>query len=89
MEEAINLGSKASYGKMRINIQVPYLDMNKAEIIKRGLALGADYSNSISCYSGSEIPCMECASCRMRQKAWKEVGIADPLILRLKKEGKL
>jgi 7-cyano-7-deazaguanine synthase len=74
---------------MRINIQVPYLDMNKAEIIKRGLALGADYSNSISCYSGSEIPCMECASCRMRKKAWEEVGIADPLILRLKKEGKL
>jgi len=89
MEETINLGSKASFGKTRINIQVPFLDMNKAEIVKRGLALGADYSYSISCYSGSEVPCMECASCRMRQKAWKEIGIADPLILRIKKEGKL
>jgi 7-cyano-7-deazaguanine synthase len=89
MEETINLGSKASFGKTRINIQVPFLDMNKAEIVKRGLALGADYSYSISCYSGAEVPCMECASCRMRQKAWEEVGIADPLILRIKKEGKL
>lgn len=89
MEETINLGSMAAYGKTRINIQVPFLDMNKAEIIKSGLALGADYSYSISCYSGAEVPCMECASCRMRQQAWERVGIADPLILRLKKEGKL
>lgn len=89
MEEAINLGSRASYGETRINIHAPFLDMNKAEIIKKGLVLGADYSYSISCYSGAEIPCMECASCLMRQKAWEQVGIGDPLILRLKKEGKL
>jgi len=89
MEEAINLGSKAAYGKARISIQAPFLEMNKAEIVKSGLALGADYSHSISCYRGAEIPCMECVSCQMRQKAWEEVGIADPLILRLKKEGKL
>jgi 7-cyano-7-deazaguanine synthase len=89
MEEAINLGSTASFSQKHINIQAPFLDMNKAEIIKKGLSLGADYSYSISCYSGMEVPCMECASCRMRQKAWEEVGIEDPFILRLKKEGKL
>lgn len=89
MEEAINLGSTASSRQKHIRIQAPFLDMNKAEIIKKGLSLGADYSYSISCYSGMEVPCMECASCRMRQRAWEEIGIEDPLILRLKKEGKL
>jgi 7-cyano-7-deazaguanine synthase len=89
MEKTINLGSKASFSNTRITIQVPFLDMNKAEIVRRGLALGVDYSYSVSCYSGTEIPCMECASCRMRQKAWEEVEVADPLIYRLKKEGKL
>jgi 7-cyano-7-deazaguanine synthase len=89
MEKTINLGSTASFSNTRITIQVPFLDMNKAEIIRRGFALGVDYSYSVSCYSGTEIPCMECASCRMRQKAWEEVEVADPLIYRLKKEGKL
>jgi 7-cyano-7-deazaguanine synthase len=89
MEEAINLGSSASSSQRRIKIRAPFIDMNKAEIIKKGLSLGADYSYSVSCYSGTEVPCMVCASCRMRQKAWEVAGIADPFILRLKKEGKL
>lgn len=89
MEKAINLGSKASFGQPRINIRVPLLELDKAQIIKKGLALGADYSYSISCYSGAEVPCMECASCQMRQRAWQKVGIEDPFIVRLKKEGKL
>jgi 7-cyano-7-deazaguanine synthase len=89
MEEAINWGSAASFSQKRIHIQAPFLDMNKAEIIKKGLSLGADYSYSVSCYSGGEVPCGMCASCRMRQKAWEQVGIEDPLILRLKKGGHL
>jgi 7-cyano-7-deazaguanine synthase len=89
MEEAINSGSLASFSQTRIHIQAPFLDMNKAEIIKIGLSLGVDYSYSLSCYSGEEVPCMECVSCRMRQRAWEEVGTEDPFILRLKKEGKL
>ena len=89
MEEAINLGSAASHKQTRIHIQAPFLDMNKAEIINEGLSLGADYAYSVSCYSGGEVPCGTCDSCRMRKKAWEEVRAEDPLILRLKKEGKL
>jgi 7-cyano-7-deazaguanine synthase len=89
MEEAINLGSKASFGHTRIHIQAPFLDMKKSEIIIQGIALGADYAYSVSCYSGAEIPCLKCASCQLRQKAWEEVGVTDPLILRLQKEGKI
>jgi len=88
MEEAINSGTGAVFGKERLRILVPFLAMRKSEIIKHGLSLGADYSYSISCYQGSEIPCLKCSSCLLRQKAWEELGLMDPLISRLEKEGK-
>jgi 7-cyano-7-deazaguanine synthase len=88
MEEAINFGTSAAMGGKKIHILAPFLNMRKSAIIKKGLSLGADYSYSISCYSGSEIPCYECSSCLLRKKAWEEAGMNDPLITRLEKEGK-
>lgn len=89
MEEAINQGTKTSKGQKPIKIVAPFVEMKKSEIIKKGLSLGADYSYSISCYGGKEIPCAKCSSCLLRQRAWEELGLKDPLIQRLKKEGKL
>jgi 7-cyano-7-deazaguanine synthase len=88
MEEAINRGSRASYSQTRIKIRVPFLEMNKAEIIAKGLSLSVDYSYSISCYAGTEAPCGKCAACRIRQKAWDDIGAEDPLIMRIEKGGK-
>lgn len=89
MRKAINLGTKASFTGDKTRILSPFIHMKKSEIITEGLSLGADYSYSISCYSGKEIPCFKCSSCLLRQKAWEEIGIEDPLILRLKGEGKI
>lgn len=89
MEKAINQGTRASFTHEQIKIITPFTDLKKAEIIKEGLSLGADYSYSLSCYSGTEIPCQKCSSCLLRQKAWEELGMKDHLILRLKKEGKI
>jgi 7-cyano-7-deazaguanine synthase len=89
MQEAINQGTKASLSPEKIQIIAPFLNMKKSDIIKEGLSLGADYSYAISCYSGEEIPCQKCSSCVLRQKAWEEVGLKDPLILRLEEEGKI
>lgn len=89
MERALNLGTKASLGQEPFHILSPFVNLKKAEIIKRGLSLGADYSYSISCYRGGEVPCQMCSACLLRQKAWEGAGLEDPLILRLKKEGKL
>ena len=89
MEKAINSGTSAAMGGKKAHILVPFLNKRKSAIIKEGLSLGADYSYSISCYSGSEIPCQKCSSCLLRQKAWEETGIKDPLLARLEKEGKL
>lgn len=89
MEDAINKGTKAVFGKEQTKILAPFANLKKSEIIKEGLSLGVDYSHTISCYFGEEIPCQKCSSCHLRQKAWEEIDSKDPLILRLEKEGRI
>lgn len=89
MEKAINKGTRAYFTHEKIKIITPFMNLKKSEIIKEGLSLGADYSYSLSCYSGTEIPCQKCSSCFLRQNAWEKLGMKDHLILRLEKEGKI
>jgi len=89
MEKCINTGTKANRSHQKFQIQAPFIQKKKSEIIQLGLSLGADYSYSISCYSGKETPCFKCPACCLRQKAWKEAGLKDHLIKRLEKEGKI
>ena len=88
MEDAINMGTSAA-SKDKFKILTPFIGMKKSEIIQKGLELGADYSYSVSCYAGKETPCAKCSSCLLRQKAWEETGLEDPLLSRLHKEGKI
>ncbi|MFQ5722806.1 MAG: 7-cyano-7-deazaguanine synthase QueC, partial [Candidatus Aminicenantales bacterium] len=81
MEKAINAGTKASFSQAKFHLLSPFINLPKSEIIKKGLSFGADYSYSLSCYSGQENPCQKCSSCLLRQKAWQEVGLPDPLIV--------
>lgn len=89
METAINQGTKAVFKKTGFSLLTPYINKTKCDIIKAGLAMGADYSFSISCYAGEEIPCKKCTSCLLREKAWQEAGAQDHLLVRLRKEGKI
>ncbi len=88
MEDAINQGTFASAGKFRFQLHTPLVRMTKVEIIRFGLKMGADYSYSVSCYRGGEIPCLACPSCDIRNGAFIECGLEDPLIQRLKKENR-
>ena len=89
MEDAINQGTSASITNKRFKIHTPLIKMSKREIIEFGLQLGADYSYSISCYRGNEIPCFKCPSCDIRSNAFKQLNMEDPLVTRLKKEGRI
>lgn len=63
-----------------ITIEAPIIKLTKAEIIRQGLALGVDYSNTISCYNprtDGKI-CHECDSCRIRAAGFAAAGVADP-----------
>jgi 7-cyano-7-deazaguanine synthase len=88
MEKAVRAGTKAAFGGPAPRIVAPLLGLDKPDIIRLGLRLGADYSYSVSCYAGAERPCGRCSSCRFRAAAWKAVGLEDPILARLRKEGK-
>ena len=89
MEAAINQGTSASITGKTFKIHTPLIGKSKKEIIRTGFELGADYSFSISCYRGNEVPCLRCPSCDIRSSAFKQLNQEDPLITRLKKEGRL
>ena len=65
-------------------VRAPLIDMTKAEIIRKGIELGLDYSVTHSCYDpdSSGRPCGRCDSCRVRAAGFAQAGIADPLLRR-------
>lgn len=76
-----NLATKAGVeGITRIKIRTPLIHLTKAQIIKRGIQLGVDYSLTFSCYDPSPegLACGRCDSCALRKKGFQEAGVADP-----------
>jgi 7-cyano-7-deazaguanine synthase len=81
-ENLANLATKAGVeGRQTLKIHTPLIALTKTEIIRKGIELGVDYGLTSSCYdpSPSGEPCGQCDSCLLRQKGFKENGIADPL----------
>ncbi|MGB2287934.1 MAG: 7-cyano-7-deazaguanine synthase QueC [Porticoccaceae bacterium] len=79
-EAMANLATKAAVEGQQLSIHSPLIDMTKAEIIRAGLALGVDYSQTVSCYQASleGLACGKCDSCRLRQQGFIEAGVKDP-----------
>jgi 7-cyano-7-deazaguanine synthase len=80
-ESLAAVATRAGVEGARFRIHTPLIALSKAEIIRRGLALGLDYSLTHSCYDpgvGGR-PCGRCDSCVLRAKGFAEVGVADPL----------
>lgn len=77
--KAINIGT---YGKVRL--VAPLVNLNKAQVVKRGLALSTPYQLTWSCYKGGEKPCGKCGTCIDRAAAFEANGVKDPA---LKEEG--
>jgi 7-cyano-7-deazaguanine synthase len=67
--------------KSKIKIHTPLINMSKAEIIKKGVSLGVDFSLTHSCYDpiSSGNPCGRCDSCLLRLKGFLDAGLKDPL----------
>ncbi|MCH2546045.1 MAG: 7-cyano-7-deazaguanine synthase QueC [Alphaproteobacteria bacterium] len=67
-------------GGERIKIHSPLINMSKADIVKKGLELGVDYSKTLSCYDPgpNAEACGECDACALRQKGFREHGMQDP-----------
>jgi 7-cyano-7-deazaguanine synthase len=80
-ERMANLATKAGVeGRQRLRIHTPLIDLTKAEIIRRGLDLGVDYSITVTCYDPTPAGagCGECDACQLRLRGFEENGISDP-----------
>ena len=62
-----------------VEIRTPVINLRKAEIIRRGLELGAPLELTWSCYRAAERACGCCDSCALRLRAFAEVGVPDPI----------
>ncbi len=79
-ERMANLATKISVDSAhRFSIRAPLLKLTKADIIRKGLELGVDYSLTWSCYDPQPDgrPCGLCDSCRIRQQGMADAGL-DP-----------
>ncbi|MBI4708105.1 MAG: 7-cyano-7-deazaguanine synthase QueC [Candidatus Omnitrophica bacterium] len=63
-----------------VELEAPYLDLDKGDIVKKGAQLGVDYSLTWTCYKGQDKACGKCGACNERLEAFKKAGIPDPII---------
>lgn len=79
-ENMANLATKAGVEGKTIEIKTPLINLTEAEIIKKGIELGIDYSITHSCYDPSPNgeACGTCDSCQLRKKGFAKAGVPDP-----------
>lgn len=80
-EQMANLATKAGVeGRSKLTLYTPLIHLSKAEIIRRGAAIGVDFRLTWSCYDPTPDgrPCRTCDSCILREKGFGEAGIPDP-----------
>jgi 7-cyano-7-deazaguanine synthase len=79
-ETVANLATKSAVEGQKLSIHAPLIDMTKAQIVQAGMALGVDYSQTVSCYQANleGEACGKCESCRLRKQGFEQAGLQDP-----------
>ena len=79
-EQLANLATKVGVEGDRFQVHTPLIDLSKADIIRMGMSLGVDYSQTVSCYQADQdgVACGLCDSCRLRREGFLAAGVADP-----------
>jgi 7-cyano-7-deazaguanine synthase len=75
-----NMATRTGVEGEIIKIEAPIINLTKSEIIKQGMRLGVDYSETLSCYNPDDNGkiCKECDSCRIRSSGFAAAGVPDP-----------
>jgi 7-cyano-7-deazaguanine synthase len=82
-ERLANLATAAAVeGRARYRVHAPLLKMSKAQIVRRGAALGVPFALTHSCYDPDlqGRACGRCDSCRLRAQGFAEAGVPDPTV---------
>jgi 7-cyano-7-deazaguanine synthase len=79
-ESLANLATRAGVEGGRFTIHTPLIQLSKADIIRRGQALGVDFAQTVSCYQANDSgrACGVCDSCRLRRQGFISAGLPDP-----------
>lgn len=79
-EKLANLATQAGVEGTRFTVHAPLIELPKADIIRKGLQLGLDYGNTVSCYQPNDAgaACGRCDSCRIRKQGFQSAGAVDP-----------
>jgi 7-cyano-7-deazaguanine synthase len=79
-EKLANLATKAGVEGSRFTVHAPLIELPKADIIIKGLQLGVNYGNTVSCYQPNRDgeACGRCDSCRIRREGFQSAGVVDP-----------
>jgi len=78
-EKMANLAIKSAVEGVKITIHTPLISLSKAEILHKGVSMGVDYGQTVSCYQANEdgAACGKCDSCRFRRQGFVDAGIND------------
>jgi len=79
-ERMANLATRRGINGDPVHIETPLMHLTKADILRRGTALGIDYALTVSCYQADMEgrACGRCDSCRLRAKGFEDAGVVDP-----------
>ncbi len=78
-ERMANLATRAGVEGAALAVHAPLQYLSKADIIRRGIALGVDYSRTVSCYQADAEgrACGVCDACRLRRQGFEQAGVPD------------
>lgn len=78
----MNLGTRAGVSGDPTRLHAPLVNLTKAQIIERGIALGVDYALTHSCYDPDDRgrACGRCDSCVLRREGFERANVKDPTI---------
>lgn len=79
-ERMANLATRAGVEGEQLRVHAPLQYLSKAQIVQRGLALGVDYAQTVSCYQADADgrACGVCDACRLRRQGFDQAGVVDP-----------
>jgi len=75
-QQVINTGTKP---ETHIEIRTPIIHLSKAEIVQKGIELGAPLHLTWSCYRNQDLACGTCDSCALRLRGFERAGVKDPI----------
>jgi len=79
LEHAFRMGTEG-HRRADMALIAPFIHMDKAAIVKRGLELDVPFEHTWTCYEGGSRPCGKCGSCVERAEAFARAGSRDPLV---------